>query len=184
MKHEIDNRHWSIRTGQYYTLTERNCRLQVRLWLVTGVNKQTVIVPEILKMCFIATWNAWNLMVQRSDHIVDLIMTPGPHDLRIFHNNHPFIPFPIFLVACVRGLLHWLYPPYLPVVRGPSPSQQSAAAPDTCYSSHLVSPASNILHNFHQVSIQPVVQSSCSLLDICSEAVMLESCIQSSLLDC
>ena len=106
MKHEIDNRHWSIRTGHiniYYTLTERNCRLQARWWLVTGVNKQTVIVPEILKMCFIATWNAWNLMVQRSDHIVDLFMTPGPHDPRVFHNNHPFIPFPIFLVACVRG---------------------------------------------------------------------------------
>ena len=125
-------------------------------------------------------------MVQISDHTVYLFMTPGPHDPRVFHNNHPFIPFPIFLVACVRGARLAVpgYPPYLPVVRGPSPSQQSAAAPDTCYYRHLVSPASDILHNFHQVSIQPVVQSSCSLLDICSEAVMLESCIQSSLLDC
>ena len=124
-------------------------------------------------------------MVQISDHIVDLFRTPGPHDPRVFHNNHPFIPFPIFLVACVRGAR--LAVPAVPacaVVRGPSPSQQSAAAPDTCYYRHLVSPASNILHNFHQVSLQPVVQSSCSLLDICSEAVMLESCIQSSLLDC
>ena len=125
-------------------------------------------------------------MVQISDrdHIVDLFRTPGPQDPRVFHTNHPFIPFPIFLVACVRAPR--LAVPAVPVrhaatacgevVRGSSPSQHSAAAPDTCYCSHLVSPLLN-LYNLHQVSLQPVVQSSCIVLDICYKAAMLESCI-------
>ena len=85
--------------------------------------------------------------------MITLLIYSGPHDPRVFHNNHPFIPFPIFLVACVRGPR--LAVPAVPVrhaatacgevVRGSSPSQHSAAAPDTCYCSHLLSPASKPL---------------------------------------
>ena len=77
-------------------------------------------------------------MVQISDHIVDLFMTPGPHDPRVFHNNHPFIPFPIFLVACVRGAR--LAVPAVPACSERAQSQSALSS----RAGHLLLPPSSV----------------------------------------
>ena len=76
-------------------------------------------------------------------------------------------PFSWWPVSAVHG---WLYPPYLPVVRGPSPSQPSAAAPDTCYYRHLVSPASNILQ------LPPGESPTCGAEQLQSSRHLFRSC--------